>query len=84
MGDDIGVDADDAGVSVPDPGKAVGPKLLDMAGEVDGVAKHGGLVHHLGQAHATEVWTIVQAFVLTWNCGQQVNLLYIQHTALYI
>ena len=65
MGDDVSVNADDAGVSVPDPGEAVGAQLLDVAGEVDGVAKHCSLVHYLGQAHPAEVGTIVQTFVLT-------------------
>ena len=47
MGDDVGVDAEDAGVSASDPGQAVGAQLSHSAGQVQGAAHHRRQVHHL-------------------------------------
>ena len=40
MSDDVGVNAEDARVPVPHPGQGVGPKLLDVAGQGNGVPWH--------------------------------------------
>ena len=38
MGHDVGVDGEDGGVVGPDPGEVVLPELLDVTGQVDGLA----------------------------------------------
>ena len=67
--DDVGVDAEDARVPVPHPGQGVGPELLDVAGEVDGVAQHRRDVHHATQGQPGKVGTGVEPGVLAghWN-----------------
>ena len=67
--DDVGVDAEDARVPVPDPGQGVGPQLLDVAGQVDGVAQHRGQIEHATQGQPGKVGTGVEPGVLAghWN-----------------
>ena len=69
MSDDVGVNAEDARVPVPDPGQCIGPQLLDMAGEVDSVAQHRRDVHHAAQGQPSKVGTGVEPGVLAghWN-----------------
>ena len=38
VGHDVGVDGEDGGVVGPDPGEVVLPELLDVTGQVDGLA----------------------------------------------
>ena len=64
MGDDVGVDAEDGGVCGPDPGQVVVAELLDVAGQVDGLALGDGDVDHLGETDPGEVGTSVEAGVL--------------------
>ena len=69
MCDDVSVNAEDARVAVPDPGQRVGAELLDVAGQVDGVAQHCRKVHHAAQGQPGKVGTGVEPGVLAghWN-----------------
>ena len=60
MRDDVSVNAEDARVAVPDPGQRVGAELLDVAGQVDGVAQHRGQVEHATQGQPGKVGTGVE------------------------
>ena len=67
--DYVGVDADDARVPVPHPGQRVAAQLLDVAGQVDGVAQHRGQVEHPTQGQPGKVGAGVEPSVLAghWN-----------------
>ena len=67
MGDDVSVNAEDAGVSLPHPGQGVGPQLLDMAGQVDTVTQSCGHIHDQRQTPASEIWSSVETSVLSYN-----------------
>ena len=70
MGHDVGVDAEDGGVGGPDPGKIVVPELLDVTGQVDGLALGDSDVDDLGVADSSEVWTSVEPGVLTCSTDE--------------
>jgi len=71
MGDDVGVDAEDAGVSASDPGQAVGAQLSHSAGQVQGAAHHRRQVHHPAQGQPGEIGTGVEPSVLAGHLRQR-------------
>ena len=63
--DDVCLDAEDAGVSLPDPGQAVGPQLLHMAGQMNSLTQGCCDIEDWRQAQTSEVRSSVQSCVLS-------------------
>ena len=68
VSDDVCLDAQDAGVSLPDPGQAVGPQLLHVAREVNSLTQGCRNIQNWRQTKTSKVWSSVEPCVLA--CGE--------------